>query len=453
MASSYSFPVLKLKRLTELLKDLHPELNVTEADFRNPTSERWIQIYLYFLKDLLGVTHTMLAQPKPQLSQHSFEYREIHDNVVFKYMLSIAMQRLALMCEVEDFSFRDVSNPNTKRCTYIMSAIVNYSNFFDGRVQVFEQIKAANEEVVKDRQTKLERTEESKIKIEQVKQSRMKIREETKAYQVQQETYAEELTEKKQDSSERHKTCSEIKKRFASAEASNATLKENIAMKKQDIERISKQIVQSPERKKQEMEHSAKQLGILKADQEQRQRRLVELTNQMGQKEAQQERSGRIVKLLQQIQNVTNKEKEGRVAISKMEQTQEVTREQYQDLETRLMQLNRHKSAKQDKMNKMILQGESKQRSVEEAREQMASEYKHIEESHSEEAQLKHERDQEIIKVQQAEAINTEHCEKEISQCKKKYDDLMHSVDEYHVKLTKGHEKIRQQIRKGCTSD
>ena len=452
MSSGFSFPVHKVTRLVELLKDTHPELNVKEVDFRNPTSERWIQIDLYFLKNLLGVTHTMLAQPT-QLKQYPFEFPEIHESAVFKYMLAIAMQRLALMCEVEDFTFRDISNPTTIKCTYMMSALVNFSNFFDGRFQVFEQIKAANEEVIKERQSKLGRIEESKLKIEHIKQSRLKIREETKVYQNQQEIHANELTEKKQESNERHKKCSEIKKRFAAAEASNATVKENIAVKKQEIDRISRLIVQSPERKKNEMEHSAKQLSIIKVEQEQRQRRSVELTNQLTQKEAQQERSDRVFKLFQQIQSITTKEKEGRIAISKMLQTQDLTNEQYQDLETRVMQLQRHITAKQDKMNKMVLQAENKQRSMMEARELMVRECKHIEESQSEETQLKHEIEQKIRKVQQAESLSNEECENEISQCREKYDSLMHSVDEYNKKLNQGHEKIHQQIRKGHNSD
>jgi len=138
----YSFKVLAPKDIATVLNmiGVHPQVTAEAID--KPTPE----VAWSFVQHLSEFAYDMDAQQVksqyPTVLQHSGQqYTEIFDEAMDVLTVFKLARQLVMINVVDDFSLKDLWDPQAKRFRVMLSAIINFCRYKEGRVSLITSLK------------------------------------------------------------------------------------------------------------------------------------------------------------------------------------------------------------------------------------------------------------------------------------------------------------------------
>lgn len=258
----FQFPILEVQEIVPQLRKL-ANILVEENDFKRPDPNRWAKIYPQILEVLTGVPFENMLQNS--LNVTKFEYPELYEESVPLLILSLALSRVLTSCGVKNFSISDIQEPRSQRLTKIGSAVVNFILFRENRIDVYRGLKEENERSAKQFEHVVKMNDELKMKVNSIKSIRAE--QEPEIIKVQQDMQALTVTMNEMDKVKmsKQKSISEVKAAVAEKQAATEKIRVLILKTKEEMDKLSQKIVQSPERVREDQENMKHQLVNMKS--------------------------------------------------------------------------------------------------------------------------------------------------------------------------------------------
>lgn len=439
--SSYGFPQLTITEICASLRDLC-NIDLQESWFKKPDPAQWQDICRKCLCEITGSAEDTFLQQ--HFLSTEFDFPEIHSDSIPMMHLIEAMKKVMPSLYVSDFSGGDIVSPKPLRLKTILEAIINFLRFKHTRLIVYEDIKIDIERDREHHDTLLKRNEELKHRIKQIRAERAKQEPEIQRVQDEVEKMTLKMQEHHKDKQALQLNISDIKTRISEKKAKADQLKCAILKSKEDGEKLSQKIVQSPEKVRAEQEHLKEQLCCLKDELERKRHRLSELQEQRKREKQAGLDGEKGLQILEAIQASINKENEILEEKAQLQDKILECRELEREISTKKEQLQQMLSTRQEKLSKMSVQHQSRLRVLQEQNVSL----KNAKENHLQKQSCDSERKLELLeyrkKKEQEVKVVQNITEKQIHNIKEMYGNLLQKTDVYNREFGTKWDEIRQ---------
>mmetsp|Transcript_57532 Transcript_57532/g.122377 ORF Transcript_57532/g.122377 Transcript_57532/m.122377 type:complete len:504 (-) Transcript_57532:419-1930(-) len=256
------FKVLTPKEIASVLNRLGVHPNVTPELIDKPTSEQALAYFQELADFSYDLDPSQVKTHLPVLLRNlGFQHAEIYEEAVDSVTIFKLTRQLAAINSIDDFTFKDIWEPQSKRFRMLLSAIINCCRYKENKLSVIDSLKEELQESDSKRLQLVERVNdfERQVQAAQEQHSReLHIMREAEA-QVQKCTAEVEKLQRQKASAERVAT---------SAEAGLAEKKEQRRQQDAETERLRaqvaelrEQVAESPEGIEQEI---AEQAGAIR---------------------------------------------------------------------------------------------------------------------------------------------------------------------------------------------
>jgi len=143
-AELHSFPKLTTLEIIKCLNELGAP--VTKEDLSNPTRELVTNLFEFLTEICLGANREDFSQPAFAGLQ-AINYPELHDESIPHINSLRNIFRMMDICQVFDFSIRDLITPSRNRLVRQLSGIMNFAKFREGRLILLSELNAIRQEV------------------------------------------------------------------------------------------------------------------------------------------------------------------------------------------------------------------------------------------------------------------------------------------------------------------
>lgn len=141
------FPKLTTSEILTCLCELG--FQVTKEQLLHPDENKeTIKALLEYLAEIcLGLNHDELTQPAFS-GLNAINYPELHEESIPQLNGLRAIMKLMELCDINDFSVRDLMAPDVKRLNRQLSGIINYAKFREQRLMVLTELNGVREELL-----------------------------------------------------------------------------------------------------------------------------------------------------------------------------------------------------------------------------------------------------------------------------------------------------------------
>lgn len=252
---SFSFPSLKNSEILHLLADLG--IPFTEEELLEPSRHRDTvrNLFILLIEATLGIQQEELFTPSPEAlaKRATLPYPEMHEESLGEIKFIKTCIRMMSICGISDFGMRDLYQPCSKRLRRHLSAAINLLRFMEDKVPLYSELD-------KERQKSLQ-----ELEVAQEEHVTLKGQLEDAQRDHEQGWHATQEAEK--ECAELELEITQLNKLQASIRQENNTLKKEITDLMDKIAtttvlldeakatkaNLSAQVVQSPDRMKQEL--------------------------------------------------------------------------------------------------------------------------------------------------------------------------------------------------------
>lgn len=172
---AYSFPILKLETIVIKLRSRMLSNSVTGIhveDLQSPNPQVIRHIMEIFVEEITGIGKEEL-NAGPQFSGiHCLEFNELHEESVPELTFFRAVVKMMCACGIDDFSYRDLIDPDPKRVKRQMSALVNFSQFRIERMAAFKEIMNHSEELISAKRKATEEQATLRVTLQELQSER-----------------------------------------------------------------------------------------------------------------------------------------------------------------------------------------------------------------------------------------------------------------------------------------
>lgn len=301
------------------------------------------------------------------LNYASFEYPELSEESIPAFVLSLALSRVLGSCGIKNFSIADIHEPKTARLRRVCSAVVNFILFKGQQCDVYRNLREETESSVKEFEHVVKMNDELKMKINAIKSVRAE--QEPEIIRVQQDIQARTVTMNEMDKvkNEKLKGISEIKEAVAEKQANTEKIRVMTLKTKEEMDRLSQKIVQSPERVREGQENMKQQLVNMKCGMDKKWESLEEMRQRLETVIQGTTTVDKMLKLLTDLKNDKDKESEISNEINHIVEKSQEQRITLTHLRATKDQLQQIMNGKLEKRDKLALQHQNKQQSLTEA--------------------------------------------------------------------------------------
>ncbi|KAK9821512.1 hypothetical protein WJX74_005779 [Apatococcus lobatus] len=150
MASSFSFPILSDAELLPCLREM--EMPVAAAQLAKPSAEFVRPIYETLVTNLTGLSREDLQQPVLAATD-VLEFPELHEESIPAFAFSSSLARLVAAVGIKDFTLReDLWKPEGPRLRRILSGIINFAKFREEKLGPYLELQEQLEAIFEDQQ-------------------------------------------------------------------------------------------------------------------------------------------------------------------------------------------------------------------------------------------------------------------------------------------------------------
>jgi len=136
-------PLQKTNDIIECLAELG--INFTIDDLNKPTPMRVQYLFERFVNSLMGVSRESV-EPIIQAATGEQEYPEAHYDSAIVTAFYSSLLALMVECGVRDFSFNDLTKPETERLKFILSNVINFLRYRGGKTDHTETLLLRGEQ-------------------------------------------------------------------------------------------------------------------------------------------------------------------------------------------------------------------------------------------------------------------------------------------------------------------
>lgn len=143
----YSFPLLKTDELVKCLNELG--IPVRQEELLDPENhkESCRRIFECLAEICTGITKEELDQPA-FAGADAIAHAELHDESIPKFNHFRACCKMMEICDVTDFSIKDIMNPAANRLRRHLSGIINYAKFREERLILLADLSTKREGLI-----------------------------------------------------------------------------------------------------------------------------------------------------------------------------------------------------------------------------------------------------------------------------------------------------------------
>ncbi|VDI53478.1 kinetochore protein Nuf2 [Mytilus galloprovincialis] len=361
---SFQFPPLEIHEIVRQLRSIGNILT-EENDFKRPDPNRWAKLYPQILEALEGVPYESTLQNSLHFA--SFEYPELYEESMPAVVLTLALSRVLGSCGIKNFSIADIHEPKPARLRRICSAVVNFILFKGQQCDVYRNLREETESSVKEFEHVAKMNAELKMKINAIKSVRSE--QEPEIIRVQQDIQARTVTmnEMEKVKNEKKKASSEIKEAVAEKQANTEKIRVMTLKTKEEMDRLSQKIVQSPERVREGQENMKQQLVNMKCGMDKKWESLQEMEQRLETVIQGTTKVDQMLKLLTDLKNDKDKGSEISNEINHIVEKSQEQRMTLTHLRAKKDQLQQIMNGKLEKRDKLDLQQQNKHQSLTEA--------------------------------------------------------------------------------------
>jgi kinetochore protein Nuf2 len=254
MAAHFSFPVLSFDVIIGKLSEL--QFSVSKEDLAKPKPELVQRLYEHLGESIVEMRKDELYQPK-FAGLSVLEFPELHEGSIPTLAVFSELSKMFQIVGINDFRLEDLLKPQAKRLRNQLSAVINFGSFRDETCISFRELDAQTEYLLEARlklQQEADALDETKRKIKAIRDE-----DAPRVAELEKETEVLENTIK-----ERNKEQAQLKFKGNELKAENKEIRDKIAeirficlSEEKKCEDIEGQIVNSPERRKAELNHMA----------------------------------------------------------------------------------------------------------------------------------------------------------------------------------------------------
>lgn len=357
--TSYSFPPLKFEEIGKCLNELG--ITASKEELTNPANDKE-----FYRRVLESLTEICSGVPKDEASQAAFaglqqiSYPELHEDSVPMINLFRAESKMMEMCEIPDFTIKDLMNPTVSRCRRQLSGIVNFAKFREERLLLLSDLSATRESL-------LEHYEQLKEKNENLSNRNNSLQEQNSAEGQIIDNLEQDCKNIEQEMSSLNTQQEKLKIETVELKDLNSELKEGITKKSEELKeliakrkKLETQIVSSPEKFRQQITHVGQLLQDEQKESRNADRRSRELSAWVCNLEEAQEDVNLALESLKNVRNEVEKQKVVRSEIESQKQLTAASREGLSELQQLVQQQQRNAARAEEKLLHLRKQSNSR---------------------------------------------------------------------------------------------
>ncbi|XP_006820056.1 kinetochore protein Nuf2-A-like [Saccoglossus kowalevskii] len=363
----FDFPTLTLPSIMEFLAEFFTNSGgYCEEDLLKPQPSKIRQLYT----DLLAVSnmpvHPESFNVQPFHGFHHAEHPELHEGSFPLVSFSLVMKRCLSSCGATDFKIWDLTCPKPKRTCRFISALINWKRFTDNRLAVYDKIKSDMVTLQERRAELLGATNEAKTKINKIQAKKAEKEPELQQLQEEIDAMTMKMSEYQWHQAKVQSELQQTKTDTADKTAKIDQIKCHQLELKEQADKLRSLIVQSPERMKSEIMRTKHNIQALRTAKEEISFKIQDLGILESKREASLENAVQGVKLISAINTELQKQREVEDTLKGVQDKLSGHKDVLRDTTATVNQLKRQCTIKHDKLSKILLQHESKMRSINE---------------------------------------------------------------------------------------
>jgi kinetochore protein Nuf2 len=432
----YSFPILKSSSICECINELMPPLKLTPDILEKADAAQLRIIYEGFIEILMAVTKEEMITANKEILAQTITYPELHDGgsipeVVFFYYLKTLMETVG----IQDFTLRDLFEPQFPRTKRFLSAIINFAKFREERLSRYNELAGPTSDLIEKRDLAETDCKAAEDELTAIKTTIAEEEPHVKTLQQDIATKEKTIFDLNKKQALLQEEIHDIKQQTTATIAKGNQVKEQINLVKSQIAKLKSQIVEDPERVKKTIAEMGRALETEKdivATYEKKQR---ELQSRMDMLTSINHDVQRCIKILDQIAVEVNKKQEIKQRIVAKKQEIANFEEKIRDLTRDEQQLTRQLASTKEKIQRLEKQIETRKEQTQATIEQIHLERQQVE---KERINVKNRIELNEFNIKQMkveeEMLKKEHMH-EINEMTELFEELMRQVNSYHLTL------------------
>lgn len=247
---AFSFPLLKDNEIIECVNNM--SIPLTQAELRQPNFQVLRTIFTNAAEFLMGVTADEINQPKFS-GTDELSFPGLHEESVPRLQLFRTASTLLEACGCHQFIFQDLFKPTYEKLRMYLSAIINLAKFREDQLDVYASKTELQEQLASELETKTASNSETTKKIEEINEQHEKDMPVIIELQEQKKHLKDVLQERNQQQKKMMQEKDQLKQEQAAVADKDASVQYQIQKLEGDIDSLSENVVQSPDRLKAEI--------------------------------------------------------------------------------------------------------------------------------------------------------------------------------------------------------
>lgn len=174
---SFSFPILKSDEISKCLAELGVSISLEELQHPEKHRESIRRLLEVLAEICTCCSKDEIHQPSFAGLQH-LSYPELHDDSVTNMNFFRACCNMMEICEIPDFSIKDIMCPSASRLRRHLSGIINFAKFREERLMLLAELKSKRDTLLSRLESVQNRSETLNTRLSLLREQTM---DETKA--------------------------------------------------------------------------------------------------------------------------------------------------------------------------------------------------------------------------------------------------------------------------------
>lgn len=373
----YSFPILKTEEIAKCLNELGIVISKDELAAPENNIQRCHYMFENLAEICTGIAKEDIQQPAFKGLQN-INYPELHDHSIPKINFLNVCKKMMEMCEIHDFTMKDLMAPSQKRLRRQLSGIINFCKFREERLILLSDLSATRDNLL-DHMAQLRDTNNS------LNNRLSALREQTKEEAATISRLEGECRDIEMNTVQLTQLQNSMKDEMNALKALNEDLKSRIAEGSVQFEestiqhkKMSMQIVSSPEKFRKLIVEVGQSLQTEQKESKQAEVKVHQLSGWVATLEESQNEVTAAYDAVKEVRSEVERQKAVILDLDSTRQTIASSRVALSEIDQNLHQMQRHTQRAEEKLSALRkqshLRGEEAQRTIDDLHAQLVQE-------------------------------------------------------------------------------
>ena len=263
----YPFPILTEDEIQDCMQDLEMD-GCTVEKITKPKPAFVKAVYECLAEYCMNVTREQMNQADfaSLEAMELVQNPELHEQSIPRVTYFRHMTKLMSASQIQDFSMlEDVIRPNPQRFIRNVSAIINFAKFREERLETHNTMTARTAELVDEKERQLEEQDLLKVQIEEARELYSKEQVAISQAKEKNMDLKNQIDSKKQAYEQEKSDLRDMKDTLSKLKAEDQAVQFTLLTVEEENDTLSTQVVNSPERIRDELRHMEEDLRRLRS--------------------------------------------------------------------------------------------------------------------------------------------------------------------------------------------